>query len=451
MTGELNIEFIKTEHDRLYTRYSEHHLELMKEGDEHKLFIDQVNSLLENIKKCSTQTTSIEDHNYLTELLMIWQTVFQLEFIKTEHDRLYTLSSYHHLELMKEGDERNLFIEQVNSLLENIKKCSTQTTSIEDYNYLTELLMIWQTVFLKLKIPGNIQLLKPKQELASISNVLTEEKLKVWVQEKAYYIGRDRKDIIIQRFRDTFLDNPSAILDVVSNPDRFSNFIKSIERDDSDWFNANVHLASCIILNDSINFTTQISSESYWRLEQEWLDDVKRLIAYYKWLNTDRLQLNRDNDKTNYVLTCEDIRNKLVDRTIKASQRDFKVVRKYLESKYLTDGEIDLSKGDTKELIARKAYRLYSKTGQQDSLKNWVFAENYVRQFYKNIISAVDENNYTDGKTLAVLQAVSSNNMNENPYLIINCFEAALCTYFLQAEIVEDIWNKSIISKDMTL
>jgi hypothetical protein len=98
--------------------------------------------------------------------------------------------------------------------------------------------------------------------------------------------------------------------------------------------------------------------------------------------------------------------------------------------------------------VKAKAERVYAcnRIPHQDK-KNWTIAETYARGFYENIIPAVTQGR--PDSTLAVLKAFQFS--KENRYLIINCFEVALAISFLDAEIVQEIWDQGLLVRDSTL
>ena len=206
-----------------------------------------------------------------------------------------------------------------------------------------------------------------------------------------------------------------------------------------DWHDACVFLISNILSGKDINFTS-IEPRSYHRLEEIWLKEVKQLRAYFIWEMNDT-----GSDEKNYLEACNEIRRRLTDRSIKASLKDFMVVEDYLRYMYLDDmGKIDKNKPSARILIQEKAKRIWETTGNSNGKENWSRAKLYVTMFYENIIPAVLENNKDN--ILMVLKAFQFSKAKENRFLIINCFEAAIAIYFLDADIILTLWERPELS-----
>jgi hypothetical protein len=206
-----------------------------------------------------------------------------------------------------------------------------------------------------------------------------------------------------------------------------------------DWYTAQVFLASDI-LDGFPNFAGRIASTSYWRVEEVWVKSVKRLRAYFIWQRRGN-GVDPTHEKDDYFQACEQLRDMLVNKDMKARLEEFGEPKAYLESRYLSDGKIDQNKPSMKILISKKAERIWQVTGETDQAKNWLNAEIYVRMFYESIIPAVLENDRE--KTLTVLKAFQYSKAPENSFWVINCFEVALAIYFLDPDIIQELWDKS--------
>lgn len=203
--------------------------------------------------------------------------------------------------------------------------------------------------------------------------------------------------------------------------------------EDWDWKHANAVISSGI-LKGTIRFE-KIPKESYQILENQWLKYIKCHIAH---MNSQRNGGSAPEE--NYMKACKDIRRLLVKKT---SMEKFCPVEDYLKEKYLDgDGKIDLSKDSAIELIKRKANRIWgTETIPLTQTQNWLNAETYVEMFYESIIPAVKKKDLE--KTLTVLKAFQFSKAPSHRFLIINCFEAALAIYFLDADIISKLWKKS--------
>jgi hypothetical protein len=166
------------------------------------------------------------------------------------------------------------------------------------------------------------------------------------------------------------------------------------------------------------------------------LQEVKKVRAYFTWKDG----YSTGNAAEDYYQVCKSIHDIFVDPRIKAALRDFEEPKVYLETCYLTEGRINKAKPGTKNAIARKALRIYEVTGQADAVKNWLRAEKYVRLYYENIIPAVTEKD--PGKTRQVLEAFQYSSKFGDHDLIVGFFETAVAMYFLDPQIVQEIWDK---------
>jgi len=197
----------------------------------------------------------------------------------------------------------------------------------------------------------------------------------------------------------------------------------STEQEMRDDWNEACSLLALTILEDTDLQIAHLEPASFPHVEAIWLSDAKRLRAYYIWEEDDT-----GTPEGNYLKACQEIRHALCGRA-SASPEDFQRVRSYLETSYLHCGKIDESKAPTVELIQRKAYRIWESTGNPDAIANWHRAKSYVRLFYENIVPAVVDEDET--AITAVLKAFQYGKAPHAPYLIKNCFEAAIAIEFL--------------------
>jgi len=124
----------------------------------------------------------------------------------------------------------------------------------------------------------------------------------------------------------------------------------------------------------------------------------------------------------------------LVNRSIKAAKSDFEEPMAYIETHFLTDGAIDRHDERVRRLIASKASRVSGHKTDLDLAPNLAVAEMYVKTFYENIIPAVLRDD--PERVLMVLKAFQYGNG-----ILINCFEVALAIYFLDPDMIEDLWR----------
>ncbi len=344
-----------------------------------------------------------------------------IEDIRRKHEKLYGDILRDHSRLVADKAKFGAFMKEANQLLAEMK--SATVTSVEEYDWLNDIAIKWQIVFSSiLNIPITIQIAPPQTlDPSSLVRVLSKDELRARVEEKALLQSGFRKAEWllreVERLRNIpCLDEERAKLE--------------------DWHSAIVLLAGDI-LDRKIDFVLQIRSESYADLvEPAWLQEVKKIRAYFTW---------KDGDSTgsaaeDYYRACERIRDMFIDPGIKASPRDFEEPKVYLETRYLTEGRINKAKPGTRNSTARKALRIYEATGQANAVKNWLRAEEYVRLFYDNIIPAVTEKD--PDRTRQVLEAFQFSKKFGDHDLIVSFFETALAMYFLDPQIIQEIWDK---------
>jgi len=344
-----------------------------------------------------------------------------IEDIQKKHEKLYGDVLRDHSSLVADEAKLGTFMKEVDQLLAEMKAATV--TSVEEYNWLNDVAIKWQIVFSSiLNIPITIRIAPPQMLKPSpVVRVLSKDELKARVEEKALSLSSFRKAEWLLREVERLRNIPS--------PDEEQAKVE-------DWHSAIVLLASDI-LDGKIDFVFQIRSKSYTDfVEPAWLQEVKKVRAYFIWKDG----YSSGNAAEDYYQACKRIRDLFVDPRVKASLRDFEEPKVYLETCYLTDGKINKTKPGAKNLIARKALRIYEMTGQADAVKNWLRAEQYVQLFYENIIPAVTKKD--PGKTRQVLKAFQFSSEFGDHDLVVGFFEVAVAMYFLDPQIIQEIWDK---------
>lgn len=135
------------------------------------------------------------------------------------------------------------------------------------------------------------------------------------------------------------------------------------------------------------------------------------------------------------------LRSAAFDAGRKASSDSFareRGAQEFIEQSYLSRGVIDLvDERSARKLIAIKAKRIYERSGgHRPDIDNWLDAERYVRGFYEHIIPAVKERRPANIEAIA--EALCSTHRPEQHCDIVNCFEAALVIYYVDAKCLED-------------
>lgn len=312
-------------------------------------------------------------------------------------------------------EERNALRAEADKLINDIKTFSEIADSFDDYRWLSDAALKWESIFTSIfKEPQVIMLSLPKKKwLPPTPPVFTEEEIKNWVRGYAAFSAYARR---------------------AEHGGRDTSQIKN-------WRTGEVIFAS-EVLEGKINFVTRISSESYWRLEEIWLEEVKRLQAYFEWQRKDNKSpfLEREKD---FFGACNHIRKDLlINPDMKAPLSKFNEVKSYIQENYLgQDGKLRFPNEGTKvhELISKKANRIHEAAKTTKPNTNWFCAEMYVKMFYENIIPAIEEKN--EEKILRVLKAFQYSNMNYFIVNTINCFETSLAICFLDQDIIKKLWK----------
>lgn len=199
------------------------------------------------------------------------------------------------------------------------------------------------------------------------------------------------------------------------------------------------------VLEGRISLATNVPTAGYALLADCWLNTVKRHRAYFLWRQHEASENSWD-EKRYYYRVCEYLRQRLVDRSIKAQPEQFGKIGDFLEASYLTNGRLDREKDKTRALLGAKAGRIWLRTGARqqtvaEQSRDWHDAEVYSRLFYDNIIGAVEDRD--SDKILAVLKALQFTPDFHTGHYVINCFEAAIALYFLDAEIINEHWKRA--------
>lgn len=346
--------------------------------------------------------------------------------LKQEHDILFG-EAFAQRTLFLENRKRDReyiksFKGRANHLLESLTELSGQVTSVDDYNMLSEIASQWQVVFSTiLNEPVDIKIHPPSLNMWT-NRPLTEEELKSNQEMRAKELSIIRRiNNILQQARTDLKDDSSR------------------EQKEGDWHNAQVEFA-WRVLEGKINFIQQLSPESYWRLEDVWLREVKRYKAYCIWESRGSPFTWNPNPDADYLRACDAILDKLVDPDIKKSSlTEFEKARTYLMHYLSKDGRLDAAKSE--KFIQQRAYHVWKSGGEDDEQRNYGIAETYLKMFYENIIPAVMRDD--EESTLLVLKSFQYSRALGGRYLFINCFEVALAVYFLNPSIIGRLWAKS--------
>jgi hypothetical protein len=336
-------------------------------------------------------------------------------------------------ELLRNSKNFKYYLDEVESLIEQIQSASAQTTSFDDYNWLRDAAIKWQTVYAgTLNIPKTIQVSLPSEDMELPSLVLpslpagralTEREIEGLLRLLADHTFLCRtiqlsvvEDRETERANDRYLAEVAFVADVIEGP---------------------------------ANFPSRIGRSSYWRLEKMWLKAIKEYSAYLYTLTKwhDLRGSHPARDRQDYDEICKHLRELILTQK-KGQKIEFEEPKSYIEERYLTDGKLDLRKPEARKLVEKKAERFSEKARESgfiaDDFINWLDAETYTKMFYENIIPAVLETDpkIAKEKILTVLKALQFSETAKNRYHVVNCFEVALAIYFLNARIVQDLWDE---------
>jgi hypothetical protein len=310
-------------------------------------------------------------------------------------------------------------IKEVNSLLKDLKKMAELTRTWDEYQLLSDAIFRWQVVFTSiLNIPQKVELPTPQSNLLPPlleSKALTENEIEYLVQRNAKYLEK------------MALSRDRSLADFGINKDQSSQIYLALH-----------------ILEGKINLASRISSASYGRLESVWVQDIKKLTAYFLWEERGG-GIDKELEKADFIKASDLTRELLANEGIKAQKTEFGEAKAYIEKCFLSSNgrNIDSRKDEVQSLISLKAQKIREETRCNNFRQRWNSAEYFVELFYNNIIPAVIDN--SEDSVLAVLKAFQYSQYGNDgrPYHIINAFEAALIIYFVDAKNILALWDKS--------
>jgi hypothetical protein len=209
----------------------------------------------------------------------------------------------------------------------------------------------------------------------------------------------------------------------------------------TDRHHAEVYFAS-EVLSAEISFPHELSPDSYPRLEHIWLEEVKTIRAYHIWEERGRIW-DPLQEKSDYFLESERLIQLLGNPSIKVPPNVFAPIADYIEY-YARIRLLDEPEYQVRNLVARKAQRVASTVCWLRDEEIFGHVVNYVKDFYGNIIPAIIDK---EEKAIeAVLRAFVRSQTHGSQRPIINCFEAAIAIFFLDATAVQHLWRFRISS-----
>ncbi len=187
-----------------------------------------------------------------------------------------------------------------------------------------------------------------------------------------------------------------------------------------------------------------LDPQSYRHLEESWLSQIKRIMAYLSYQGGSTRGAEQD-----YSDAGNAVRTRLLQDN-KAPIEDFAKVEDYLMENYLVASDVlDENKDGTNRIIRAKAHRIWHTTGEgwQNETRNWHRSRRYTKLFYENIIDAVRlKDKEKIGK---VMEAFEYSKSPRNRFLIINAFEAAIAIEFIDASVIQEVRDSDFFDLNM--
>ncbi|MGA2069364.1 MAG: hypothetical protein ABSG86_30720 [Thermoguttaceae bacterium] len=310
-------------------------------------------------------------------------------------------------------------------LVECFRQGVQEMVSEDDYNCLLNAAREWEEMFfsafqelLDLRKRSGISV--PPRNLEPVYAPIGEAEVESYLRAKANGIAKARKLTLLFR----------RWAELKSHPDRIHAEIgSSAQEQDEDWYWAGACFA-LEVLEGKIPFAHRIGPDQYHLLESVWLEDAKRLSAYFLW-EAAGSRWHEDGGAQHYFRASDRLRQAALEPRQKASRQSFARAETYIEQSYLCGGRVDATADSTAhDLIAKKAYRIWDRAGRtRPASANWDDAERYVRRFYDHIVPAANEGGLEDHRS--VTDAVCSGLDGRCPCDVVNCFEALLVISYL--------------------
>jgi len=239
--------------------------------------------------------------------------------LKKEHDNLYASILQKNESLSEE--EKDFYLKKIEKLITDMQVASETTVSFDDYRWLSDSVIKWQSVFSTIfDQPRVIMLSQPKEawrpQVPQKDEKFSEKAIEAWLRKQAALTA------LIKR-----VESGGKYIDI---------------SDDKNWHEAEVFFAFEVI-EGNINFANCISPNSYGRLENIWLKEVKLLMAYLDWLTKEKKMLFLHHERDFYC-ACNHIRqNLLINKNLKAPLVKFDDIAKYINKHYIgDDGKISI-------------------------------------------------------------------------------------------------------------
>ncbi|MEO2027183.1 MAG: hypothetical protein ABGZ23_15020, partial [Fuerstiella sp.] len=130
---------------------------------------------------------------------------------------------------------------------------------------------------------------------------------------------------------------------------------------------------------------------------------------------------------------------RLTDPEIKADASAFGHIAQWLRAEFLNDGRLCAAKPLCHATIERKARRLWERTESKDAAENWRRAEEYVRDFYENLLPAIVESDQL--AVASVLSAAAPCPETGASCELVDSLEVAIVTYFFDPKLMNEFFE----------
>jgi hypothetical protein len=235
-------------------------------------------------------------------------------------------------------------------------------------------------------------------------------------------------------------------LDKLSDKERLDRFPSTEDERYRDWIAARACWWQQVLLSGIPAFSS-FQESALSDIALIWLDDIKEFIAYQMWYAcrpTHGIWNTESQKEALYLEGCHKIHDWLTSASIKYKNphSEFVVAKQYIQTHFLKPGgEIDLDAEETEIAVRRKAERMREVGRSISEPQNKAAAQDYVKNFYENIIPAVE-----GAKTNAVesvLEVLRDDYHTKKQSLLVNAFETDLAIRFLKRENILEFENKA--------
>ena len=312
-----------------------------------------------------------------------------------------------------------------------------QTTA--QFEFLAHIADEWQTLMTtRLRRPidvwAEIGLELPTRQLKPYRRRLTRQEVRERLEGGARDVSFSRKLI--------HLYNQIDYLNwLAERPELLHHKGSTQDERDNDWYVSRLMLASDVVTG-RIRLEDQLPVESFTELSSCWLQDVKRVLAYFRWMEESHrtaAQLNADapptNDTLMYYAVCDQLHESLLDESRKAHCDSFEVIAEWINREFLDNGKLRTDEHSLAQAgVAQKAFRIWQQTGSEDGDANWLEATRFCRSFYENIIPAVVDS--APDRADVVIQALCPTCPPGDVPELVDALEAAIAIEYLPTSLL---------------